>query len=160
MRGRVICLFMVLFGAAPLAGQGGPEPAEVSAEEFAGLSWLEGRWLGSGGGYDAFYEAYRFVDPGTIEQTTYPDETFAEADGRSTMELRDGHVGKFRNGVRESFLARLAGDTLRFERPSGRPGFTWIRITDDEWHAILDRPGGAEPVVYVLRRVEGDGAEM
>jgi hypothetical protein len=151
MRGRTLLLLSMATG--PIAGQEAPAPAELTATDFAGLAWLEGRWLGSGGGYDAFYEAYRLVNDSTLEQTTYPDESFDEPDGVSTLELRDGQAIKYRDGEAESMIARLAGDTIRFERvPPRRGGFTWIRIADDEWRAILDRPSG-DPVVYTLRRV-------
>lgn len=135
-------------------GQEAPEPAELTAGDFATLAWLEGRWVGSGGGYDAFYEAYRFVNDSTIEQTTYPDDSFAEPDGVSTIRFREGRALKWRDGEAESMIARLAGDTLRFERIPPRPGgFTWIHVSDDEWRAILDRPRGEPPVVYTLRRI-------
>lgn len=143
-----------LLAAAPAAAQEAPTPAPVTPEEFGRLTWLEGRWQGSGGGYDAFYEAYRFLNDSTIEQTTYPDGSFEEVDGRSTIELRDGRIRKLRDGEVESVITRLSGDTLRFERVPARPfGYSWIRESDDEWTAILERPGGAEPVVYTLRRI-------
>lgn len=142
-------------GGVPAVGQEAPAPAPVTAEEFAALGWMEGRWVGSGGGFDAFYEAFRMLDATTLEQTTYPDASFAEPDGRSTLEFRDGAILKLRDGAVESVVTRVAGDTLRFDRvPPGRAGFFWIRIDDDRWRAILDRPGG-EPVVYTLRRIEG-----
>jgi hypothetical protein len=137
---------------AAVAAQDGPQAAPVRAEAFAGLDWLQGRWLGSGGGFDAFYEAYRFLNDSTIEQTTWPDETFETADGRSTIELRNGRVLKLRDGAVESVITRISGDTLRFDRTTGRGGFTWYRVSDDEWRAELDRPSGS-PVVYVLRRI-------
>lgn len=142
-------------GPASAQSDAAPEPAVVSAEAFRGLGWLEGRWVGSGGGYDAFYEAYRFVNDSTLEQTTYPDDGFTDPDGRSTMEFRDGRVLKHRDGRAESAVVRLAGDTIRFQRlPPGRSGFTWIREDADTWTAVLDRPGG-DPVVYTLRRIPG-----
>lgn len=140
--------------AAPLAAQDTPLPAEVGDDEFRGLSWLEGRWVGSGGGFDAFYEAFRFVDDATLEQTTYPDDSFAEPDGRSLLRFQGGQILKYREGRVESVLTRLDGDTLRFERvPPGEGGFSWIRVNDGEWQAILERPGG-NPVVYTMRRIE------
>lgn len=142
--------------ARPATAQNdGPTSAVVSAEAFRALAWLEGRWLGSGGGFDAFYEAYRFVNDSTLEQTTWPDDSFAEPDGRSTIELREGRVVKLRDGRVQSTVTRLARDTIRFEWVSGdRPGFTWIRVDDATWTAILDRRQG-DPVVYTLRRMSG-----
>lgn len=164
MWGRMMLLLTMAAGstAGPIAAQEtpssgaqeAPTPAELTAEDFAGLAWLEGRWLGSGGGYDAFHEAYRFVNDSTLEQTIYADASFGEPDGLSTLELRDGQALKHRDGEAESMIARLVGDTIRFERlPPLRGGFTWIRVTDEEWRAILDRPD-RDPVVYTLRRID------
>jgi len=105
---------------------------------------------------EAFAEKHGFNDS-TIEQTTYPDAAFGEPDGRSTMELRDGRIRKLRDGAVESVITRLSGDTLRFERVPARDfGYTWFRVDDDTWRAVLERPGGAEPVVYTLRRYVAD----
>lgn len=71
------------------------------------------------------------------------------------MERRDGGVVKIRDGEVQSTVTRLAGDTIRFEWVSGdRPGFTWVRVDDHTWTAILDRPRG-DPVVYTIRRIPG-----
>lgn len=159
MRARRPAMVLMLAVAASAGGgsgasaQAAPEAATVTAEAFHTLRWLEGRWLGSGGGFDAFYESYRFVNDSTIEQATHPDETFSEADDPSTIELRDGRIFKYRRGAAESMVTRLAGDTLRFDRvPPGRGGFSWIRVSDDEWTAVLERSSGT-PIVYTLRRI-------
>jgi len=154
MTTRVLTLALVAISTAlPSAAQDGPTRGPVDEETFQGLAWMEGRWEGSGGGFDAFYEAFRVVNDSTLEQTTYDDASFGEPDGRSIMVLRDGGIVKLRDGAVESVVTRLSGDTLRFERvPPGRGGFSWIRVSDDEWRAVLDRPRG-EPVVYTLRRI-------
>ena len=154
---RIMSVFgivaVLLVAAVPGEGQEVPEADQVSGEEFAGLAWIEGRWLGSGGGYDAFYEAYRILNDSTIEQTTYPDADFQNPDGRSLMVLRGGGIVKTRDGEVESVVTALEGDSLRFERvPPRRGGFSWMRVGADEWRAVLDRPSG-EPVVYTLRRI-------
>ena len=69
-------------------------PTQVSPEEFASLRWLEGRWVGSGDGMEAFHESYRFLDDGTIEHSTWPDATFTTPDSRSVLKLRGGFVTK------------------------------------------------------------------
>lgn len=151
---------LLLAVAAPAAGQArsaspreAPAAAPISREAFASLRWLEGRWVGSGGGYAAFYEAYAFLNDSTIEQREHPDSTFGEPRRRATIEWRNGAVLK-RTGERvESRLVRVAGDTARFEMGAGPRGFTWYRVSADEWAAVLD--GRTEPVVYRMRRFAG-----
>ena len=132
-------------------------PAQVSAEDFAALEWLEGRWIGSGGDAGAFYEEYRILDDGRIEQIRWSDSTFTTPVGRSTIEYLGGYVMKSRDGQVESLVTRMADDEIRFAwAESGRPGFTWSRVSDDEWVAVLDRRGEG-PVVYNMRRTRGNG---
>lgn len=142
-------LVAALLLSAVLAAQG----ASISREAFASLRWLEGRWVGAGGGYAAFYEEYVFLNDSTIEQREFgSDSTFARASGRSTIEWRGGRVLKRRGAAAQSALASVRGDTARFESTvAGRGGFTWMRRGPDAWQAVLDRPG--EPIVYELRRV-------
>ncbi|GMV04536.1 MAG: hypothetical protein AMXMBFR53_08160 [Gemmatimonadota bacterium] len=139
--------------ALGLAPAGAQQRAETlfSREAFASLAWLEGRWVGSGGGFDAYYEEYRALNDSTWEQRTFPDSTFSTPDGTSTIEWRGGVILKRRGGTVETRVARIAGDTARFEPVvAGRRGFTWFRVSRDEWRAVLDRP--TEPVVYTLKR--------
>lgn len=158
MRGAWGVAALLLLAPGPSEGQEGPHPVPVSEAEFRSLAWLEGRWVGSGGGFDAFYEAYRFTDAGTLEQIVYEDEGFTAVQSRSTMELGADGIRKVRNGVVESVVTHVSPDSIRFERMSvGRPGFSWIRTSDDEWRAVLELPGGRPPVEYVLRKVREHG---
>ena len=156
--GRVIVCLAVALSGTPLEAQlrpgpGDPEPAQVTAEGCGRLAWLEGRWVGSGGGSDAFYEAFRALNDSTLEQTTYPDDRFAEPDGISEIRFRDGRIFKVRDGEVESVITGLSGDTIQLERvPPAAGGYAWIRVDDDTWRAVLERPRG-EPVVYTLRRI-------
>jgi len=148
-------LLLTALVAAPVAlSAQDARPAQLTPDQFRSLSWLEGRWVGSGGGFDAFYEQYRMVDEVTLEQTTWADPEFTERDGLSNIVYRDGHVGKRNDdGSFISFVSRMAGDTVYFGRPDGRPGFRWIRDNADQWTAVLERGQGRDPVVYVLKRV-------
>jgi hypothetical protein len=134
-------------GQAPTASSG----PGVTREAFTTLSWLEGRWKGSGGGYDAFFEEYRILDGTTIQQRTFPDSTFATPDGVSTIEWSADGAFKRRGGTTEAVVAWISGDTVRFEpRSPGRQGFTWLRVSGDEWRAVLEGRNGT--VVYTLVR--------
>jgi len=142
------------FAAAPLAAQ---QDAPITKAAFASLRWLEGRWVGSGGGYAAFHEEYVFLNDSTIEQREHADSTFGVPRRTSTIEWRAGRVLKRRDGRAETQVVRIAGDTARFEPVvAGRGGFTWHRVADGHWRALLDR-AGATPVVYDLRRVGARG---
>lgn len=136
----------------PLAGQ---EPVPVSLADFASLAWLDGRWVGSGGGYEAFHEEYRVVDDSTLVQRTFPDGEFGEPDGVSTMEYRNGVVRKLRNGQVESVVVALEDGRVEFRRVGGRGGFVWSRVSADEWRAVLETNRGE--VVYTLRRLPDGG---
>ena len=139
-------------GGAPADAQ--EQRATFDRSAFASLAWLEGRWVGSGGGFDAFYEEYRVLNDSTLEQRTFPDSTFSRPDGTSTIEWRGGEVLKRRNGNVETRVVRISGDTARFEPVmAGRRGFTWFRVSSDEWRAVLDGP--TTPVVYTLKRFGG-----
>jgi hypothetical protein len=121
---------------------------------LASLRCLDGRWRGSGGGYAAFFEEYRFVDDSTLEQRTFADSTFTVTSDSSVIEARGGQVTKRRGNALQHVLVRVTGDTLRFERPAGsHTGFTWVRQSADAWRAYLDGRAGAAPTVYVLRRL-------
>src|SRR5688572_24293594 len=75
------------------------QPATVSAEQFASLSWLIGDWRGSGGQYPAFYESYRMLNDTTMEQRNYSDSTFRTATDSALIVLSGGSaVSKSRNG--------------------------------------------------------------
>ena len=53
-----------------------------------------------------------------------------------------------------SAIEAVVGDSIRIERlDSDGPGYSRVRMGPDEWHAILERPGG-QPVRYVMRRFD------
>ena len=131
------------------------QPAPVTAEQFASLSWLIGQWRGSGGQYPAFYESYRLVNDSTIQMQAWADSTFAVATDSSEIAWRAGAVRSSSDGAVKNVLVRLSGDSLYFAKVTGQGGdFVWARETPDSWTAILGpaRAGG-EPTIYRLERV-------
>ena len=151
MMGSQLALAAALFwtSAAAVSAQ---SPARVSGDDFATLDWLEGRWVGSGASEGAFYEEYRIVGEGVIEQTTWTDSTFSTRVSTSTIELVEGYV-IVSGEDRRSVVTEFDDESLRFEwEGGGRLGYTWTRVSDDEWYAVLDRKGDA-PAVYSMRRV-------
>jgi hypothetical protein len=140
---------LLWISAAAVSAQ---SPARVTGDEFATLDWLEGRWVGSGPGQGAFYEEYRRVGEGVIEQTTWTDSTFSTRQSSSRIELVEGYV-IVSSEDRRSVVTDFDDESVRFEwEGGGRLGYTWTRVSDDEWYAVLDRKGDA-PVVYSMRRV-------
>jgi hypothetical protein len=127
-----------------------PEP--ITQEQFSTLRWLDGRWFGSGGAYPAFYEEYQVIDDSTIVQRNFPDSTFTNASDSAFIELRGGAGQKGDPGTIQYRIAHVRGDTVRFEPArEGRSGFTWIRLSDSAWRAVLD--GSPNPTVYEMRRI-------
>ena len=138
--------------AGMLAAQRQAAPATPA--QFRELHWLAGRWRGSGGAYPAFYEEYRVINDSTLLMRSFADSTFRAATDSSWIELRKGSVAT-RSDRAASVAIELSTGRVRFAREgSARGGYTWSRVSPDEWTATLHAatPGGAE-TVYVMRRV-------
>lgn len=131
------------------------QPAAISAEQFASLSWLIGDWRGSGGQYPAFYESYRLLNDSTIEQRAYPDSTFTTATETSEIALRSGFIQSSSGGTVRNVVTRISGDSVYFARPnSAGAKFVWVKGPPGRWTAVLNgaREGDA-PTVYEMRRI-------
>jgi len=148
--GAVVLLGVLMAGG--LAAQRPAAPATLA--QFRELRWLSGTWRGSGGAYPAFFEEYRMVNDSTILMRAYADSTFRAVTDSSWIELRKGIVST-RSERAPSVAIELSPDRVRFAREgSARGGFTWSRVSADQWTATLHpvTPGGAE-TVYLMRRV-------
>jgi hypothetical protein len=127
--------------------------ATVSSAEFQQLRWLEGNWRGSGGGFDQFYESYRWVDDSTIRKYDFPDSTLATPSDSSELTLRNGVV---RNGspARSWVLSSLDSARAVFvpERNANN-GFEWIHTAPGSWTARLtwDSAGVPRDILYEMR---------
>jgi hypothetical protein len=143
-------------GAQTDTGGAAPAPAAVTAslDQFRQLQWIEGRWLGSGGAYPAFYEEYRVVDDSTIQMRAFSDSTFSTATDSSLIELRTGGI-RSRSGNSESIVVGLSADSVRFaRRGSASGGYTFTRVSADEWRATLHpQSAGGQTTIYVMRRM-------
>ena len=132
----------------------GPEPAAVRAQTskatsaaFKSLGWLEGRWLGSGGQYPAFYEEYVMLNDSTIEQREIADSTFKHVNHRGYIILRRGEIAKLNEDERQEAKISILADTVVFTQPSGQK-YRWIKVKDGEWRAELGS------VTYLMRRLK------
>ncbi|HSE68695.1 MAG TPA: hypothetical protein VLB12_17010 [Gemmatimonadales bacterium] len=123
--------------------------------QFRELSWLIGRWRGSGRWSPSFYEQYRFRDDSTIAMTAYGDSTFQSATADSSViEWRNGEV-RTRTPRATYEVIAFAPDRIRFRRVGATDGgHLFIRISPDEWTAtIFPRGAGTDTTVFRMQRV-------
>lgn len=132
MRHSLVLALLVAPLQATSLGAQAAEPVPVSPSTFHSLRWLEGVWRGSGGGFEAFYEDFRWADDSTVLRHSYSDSTLATVTETSEIRLRDGHAFQWRNGERRAAVVLARNDSLRFSS-----GVLWIRRSDDHWTAIL-----------------------
>ena len=128
-------------------------PLTVSQSEFQHLRWLEGSWRGSGGGIDAFFEGYRWVDDTTIRKYGFADSTLAVISDSGDIALRGGFV---RSGFAERSYVVVELDSARARfTPEGNAsnGFEWMRTGPGEWTARLtwDSAGVPRARTYTMR---------
>lgn len=138
----------------PLLAQApGQEPA--TQRQFQQLSWLVGRWRGSGTASPAFFEQYRFRDDSTIAMTAYADSTFAaETADSSVIELRNGRI-QTRTARSTYEVIAFAPEQVRFRRVGATDGgHQFSRVSATEWSATLyPRGAGRDTVVFRMQRV-------
>jgi len=149
---RSVRVGWIACGLVAAMGTGALETSAQS-QSLEDIAWLEGRWVGSGGGFDAFYESFT-LDGSALRQREHPDSTFRTAGSLSEWRLSEGRIVKYSEGEAVSEITAIVGDSLRIERlNSDRPGYSWVRRGPDEWVAILERQGD-DPVRYVMRRLD------
>jgi hypothetical protein len=127
--------------------------ASVSPAQFQQLRWLEGRWRGTGGGIDPFFEAYRWVDDSTIRKYDLADSTLAVVTDSGEIVLRGGTV-RSQSPARAWVVEALDSSSVRFapERNAVN-AFEWRRTGAGEWTARLtwDSAGVPRERVYEMR---------
>jgi len=126
----------------------------ISQAQFQQLRWLEGMWSGSGGGIDAFYERYKWVDDSTIRKFDI------DAPGASTVVKDSGDItlraGVVRSGSPERSWVVVSLDstsvTFAPERNASN-GFEWRRTGAFTWTARLtwDSAGVARERTYEMK---------
>lgn len=155
-------LAIALFGIAcarrdadeTVRAQSPPSPAQVSADAFKALRWLEGRWVGSGETQSPFYEEYAFIDDSTAVSRSYADSTFRQVNDSSVIRMRSGTLESVGNTTRYVVVA-IAADSVVFAPGAGaRNGFRWHRRSPTEWTAVIEPLPGSQraPVTYQMRK--------
>jgi hypothetical protein len=135
-----------------------PPESAVTPQQFRQLTWLVGRWRGSGRFVPAFYEQYRFRDDSTIAMTAFTDSTFrAETADSSTIELRGGRV-RTRTATSTYEAIEFSPTSVRFRRVGSTDGgHRFDRVSDNEWNATLyPRGASADTTILNLRRVPSE----
>jgi hypothetical protein len=152
-RGPIVVLIFLAAACRP-ADAPQNQAAAVSRDQFRQLQWITGAWRGSGGEYPAFFEQYELIDDSTLRMRSFADSTLASATDSSTIAWRDGIVES--RSPRSTYVARAFTPTsLSFiKRGAAGGGFTFARVSADEWTATLHpAEPGRDPVVYTMRRM-------
>jgi hypothetical protein len=122
------------------------------------LAWTAGDWVGSGGGYSAFYERYTVGKDGAIAIEFFDDAAFAKRSGTASIAFEDGVI-RYRSGKATWEVSSVTKDEVCFAARAGASNsFCWIRHSQDAWRATLTYPAPrARTVVYELKRVTAHG---
>ena len=148
-----LALVMTWSSVAVPASQIGEPRRDYKLADFAKLRWVEGTWQGSGAGYDAFYERYRFVNVSTIEMTSFSDASLKTVSDRATIALRNGRIYDEGAGGKSRYeAARVKAGVVEFVPVRGaNNSFRFTRMSKDKWTATLRAPSGKK-TVYEMRR--------
>jgi hypothetical protein len=101
-----------------------------TAEQFATLKFLEGRWTGTAPDGTAFFEQYDFPDATTMRSRRFGDPSFVTMSDESKVTLENGRILS-RWGDHSWQAAELGDGRVRFEAVDAPGGFTWRRVDAD-----------------------------
>lgn len=111
--------------------------AQPGTWSLAPVKWLEGDWVGSGGGVaKPFYERYRMQDDSTLIVESFDDATFGKVTETSTWESRHGFITN--RGDSQYIAQSISADSIVFI-PLRNVGnsFVWKRGSDNQWYATI-----------------------
>lgn len=150
----LLAAFALAAGACRTPDAPRDQAAAVTRDQFRQLEWITGTWRGSGGQYPAFFEQYELVNDSTLRMRSFADSTLAAPTDSSIIAWRDGIVES--RSPRSAYVARaFTPSSVSFiKRSTVGGGFTFTRVSADEWTATLHpAEPGREPVVYTMRRI-------
>jgi hypothetical protein len=103
-----------------------PQAQAYTAEQFATLKFLEGRWTGTAPDGTAFFEQYE-LGATTLRMRRFGDPSFVTMSDESQITLEDGRIGSRWDD--HSWQAVELGDGLvRFEAIDAPNGFSLRRV--------------------------------
>lgn len=127
-----------------------------TAEQFAGLKFLEGRWTGTASDGTAFFEEYTFPDATTMRSRRFGDPSFVTMSDESKVTLEDGRIVS-RWGEYSWQAAELGDGMIRFEAVAAPGGFTWRRVdpnTIEVQQRWRDPRGKPQSQILLLHRLK------
>lgn len=133
-----------------------PAPLRVSADQFHSLRWIEGRWRGSDGSTESFFEEYRFTSDHAIRSYSFVDSTLIEVEDSAMIELA-GDTVTSRGSNSSWVVTALNPSSVTFEpQLNATNSYTWASTSDSSWTATLswrDADGDPKQRVYQMRRL-------
>ena len=91
--------------------------ATVSTAQFAGLGWIEGKWIGLQGSGVPFFERYQWTNDSTVMRFTYATQSFVNVTELGWIILRNGHV-YVGSDLDSASMPVLAGASSSRKRPA------------------------------------------
>ena len=148
---------LALIGAlacSPVSLASEPTPL-FTTNDFAHLTFLDGRWEGTGPDGKPFYEQYAFPDASHMRSTRFADAAFTQAQDGSVVALDAGRVtstwGEFTWEASELSAGRAC--FIPVNAPSS---FCWERVSDSEVTVTqrwTDEAGTPQSYAIPLRRL-------
>jgi acetyl esterase/lipase len=134
--------------------------SQFSRSDFQKLRWLEGTWRGSGGGSEAFYERYHFINDSTIEIEYFgKDQTLTQLKRKGSVSLQGrAIVDRHESAV----WAAISVDekSVHFApKDSVHNSFSWEKQSADLWIAhlnITDSQGKQRELVFRMERIKSE----
>ena len=133
-----------------------PRAATFTADDFRGLSWIEGPWRGFLTDGSTFYERYAFLDDSTVMVRQFADSTLTQATDSSRLTLRAGTIANDAGAARW-VATRLDSAGADFSPLRGATSqFTWVRESPTRWDVTMrwtDESGTPQTRVSALHRL-------
>lgn len=126
------------------------EPIVFTSDDFAYLSFLEGRWEGTGPDGKNFYEQYEFESPSLMRSTRFKDSHFVDATDGSSVEFANGKIiSRWKEFSWEA--SKLAKGTACFSPVNAPSAFCW-KLVDESTVHVTQRWTGEDgsPKEYVI----------
>lgn len=149
---RSSCLLLVLLAACASTTESRPMFTE---SDFSHLTFLEGRWEGTGPDGKPFYEQYAFPSATEMKSTRFADSSFGTATDGSTVTLDAGRIvstwGEFTWHASE-----VAPGKACFVPVNAPSSFCWERLSPTSVQVTqrwTDEHGVAQQFAVPLRRL-------